>query len=862
MALTYQEYSDKSSSEKIVVAHIEPSTKMINFTLDSGAIYKKTVDHYVLSAEQSGVALTEVSSSSLSSGEWYFDDSSKQLWVRLTADENPDDEFLVITFRLFFSNAPIKLPYDLNTGREVDYEPRIISTSKFSSQIESDQIGIALDGTGSIKLQNNDNYFRNIFEKLFWENKAVSIYSLSRDIEASSRRILYDGIIDEKAFSPDRVTFKLKDFITQLRDAIPMPKFTALDGDIPESLIGAPKRRLYGTITGLLVQPLDMILDGYDVSGDFTLTATIGDGRSRLTNNSASTMTAELTKGDELSFIDQFGEEHTFTIDSVEDGDDVLISDEPDIAIVDQVMKVKPQRAPRTRNRTHLIAGHPIAQKEATVVTAEQLNRITVDSTTDLQEGNFLTFIVAGQEIDRIVKRIVGNQIVLTQNLGGKPAVGSTVRKSGIEEVFIESTALLRNRDFVVDNTGGESKLIVDPLAEFNVAPEQSIGGNITFTNGSSTVTGSGSSFKAELRARDWIRPSNQLNAWHEILEIGEDGNLKLVIPFTGTNTTSLAITKQPLFIADDTRVSLNCFGRTKDNLSTGKLIDNCAAIVRDLLTEAGLGSKLDSTSFDNAEGEAPYMPSLVLPLEPQQDAPTLKDAVNLINRTIFGSLTKNIDFQIRYKVLHADKGLDNVKELRDHDFLKFKLRSVSKNIVLDTNVNYQHKDADRFTGERVASTLSIQSDISNYLVKTKREISRDVYLFKEADADLVLRRWAFFSEIAQSLITLQGKINLANLSINDPVIIDLDRMFDRLGTASDKIRIGLVSAVKNNGIDSEIEIDDLSGFLLTVCNMTETTADDYADASSRQRLLNGFMTNTKGIVNGLEYTDRINLMQ
>ena len=122
---TFTEFKEKSTSEKVVLATIEASKRLFTYSLVSGTIYKRSVDNVVSRVKWNDTELTEGSSTSVSSGEFYFDSSTKELYVNNGSD--PSVEFITVTFKFFFSTRPVILPNDLDNGFDVEWEGRILS---------------------------------------------------------------------------------------------------------------------------------------------------------------------------------------------------------------------------------------------------------------------------------------------------------------------------------------------------------------------------------------------------------------------------------------------------------------------------------------------------------------------------------------------------------------------------------------------------------------------------------------------------------------------------------------------------------------------------------------------------------------
>ena len=142
MSNTYDNFALKTKSSKLILCHIEAKQRLSVFTLSSGTIYKKTCNYFVVNVSEDGTDLTNASNSSLSSGEWYFNPLSNELFINSTDNLNPNKHNIVVTYRLFYANRPIDLPFDLNIGAQVNYDGRLISNSPISKQLDEEQIGI------------------------------------------------------------------------------------------------------------------------------------------------------------------------------------------------------------------------------------------------------------------------------------------------------------------------------------------------------------------------------------------------------------------------------------------------------------------------------------------------------------------------------------------------------------------------------------------------------------------------------------------------------------------------------------------------------------------------------------------------
>jgi hypothetical protein len=270
---TYAEYQAAPSSEKIILAVIEARRRLLGWVLDSGSIYKlASFDaQRVVSIEDSGTAYVEGSSASLSAGQYFHDRAAGVLYLRASDSSNPNSRFLVMAEGLYFSNVGISAPYDHGTwgGYEVYYRDGLESTSEFGVELDTEnQLGEALEGTGTFSFMNDQEYWRPVFEKKSFSNGRAYAYSWNRDLPITEAKILYRGKISGKTYDEKKITFTLVDGIVELRAPVQLTKLSDIGGArIPTNLYEAFQRRLYGEAQGIRPVSLDQILTGYPLAG-------------------------------------------------------------------------------------------------------------------------------------------------------------------------------------------------------------------------------------------------------------------------------------------------------------------------------------------------------------------------------------------------------------------------------------------------------------------------------------------------------------------------------------------------------------------------------------------------------------------
>lgn len=856
MSITYSQFANQTVSEKIGLCILEASERIIGWALHTNNIYKfVNFTRAVVSTVQESETFYEEGESilGLNPGEYYHDRVNKILYVKTLDETNPNGKFIALTFRLFFStpNGVVTLPYDLDSGFEVEWVPLIQDTSDFGVDLDNqNQLGVAIEGSGSVKFINDRNFWASLYDKVYFENQSALVYSWSRGLPATEAKILFRGKIQSKTYSANQVNFSLKDAQNALRAPVPIPDLIDYVGArIPKALESAKQRRVYGYVFGHRPTNIDAVLTGYPTTG--TVSVTNG---SATVSGSGTVFFAEISPGDEVSFISPVGQTK-YTVDSVNADTTLTLtseySGETDSGIG---LYLKPQRPTGYMNRILLVAGH--ATKEPSHLISEvvsSVNRIRLDSVEDFLPGEA---IIVGTE-NTVINRIVGNEIKLSVNLTTPPLVGTVVRRPSITNVKLNEKDLIVTRDYSYDPT--TALLTLTPLAEFNVAPTVSTQGTFSFSNGSQTVTGSGTAFKSEFKPGDWIR-SSSFSDFFQILHVVSDTNITLRTPCTYNATTAARAKKPEMF--DDNSVILTCdiMGATEDGTSSGVFLKTASQITQDLLTVAGLEDILETTSFNEARFLAPQKVGLVIPKKyNDRNTPKLKDTINELNKSVFGSVVQNNEFLLTYHVFRPVRE-SGITRFSESDIIKFTIKSLSDKISKQAIVRYLNREYEPVSKSAVFSQASKQSNIATYLGKTTNETIIDTLLTDATEAQMICNRWAFLIGQASTVISFQTKMQGALLDVTDRVEISHDQFYERVGSMA-KRKISALQSSRKSFNDVTIETEDLSNAFSRCAIIVEDGHPNFNNADSEEKFYDSYITDTYGMQDNDPETFGINLI-
>lgn len=828
--MNYNEFASLPISSKVVLCHIYASKRLAVFEVFSGSVYRRQVSHFVSSVDEDGTSLTQASNTSLSAGQFYYDIQGGYLYVRMSDDSNPKTKNVVVDYKFFFSSIPIALPHDLGSGDEVYYEGRLKKNSPTNKELDDEQIGIVLETATNVSIENTDGYFDQLYDTLIFENKRIVLWSWSELILLSKKQVLFDGFIQHKKFG-NTVSFSCKDSIYSLRKNIDAENFSENDGNIPERYLNKPKRRLFGRFKQLQCTPVDAVLDGFQLTGtvsSITLTRNLsGVGTNFLD---------EVSPDDEIIFFDEY-DTKIFTVESITSDTLLTLSSEPETAVSGSVL-CKPARPWRKKNRNWHIAGHKLRAPSTTITDSRAPNRFVVSDVSDFEAGDLIE--VNGEEA--FILRISQNLIVLSANLqAGKPDNGWSVTKNPLTKAYAKGSEIFINRDWTVNNGANNAILQLDELTEFNIAREITTTYTLNFTNGTRQMTRTGYDLTQVLQSRDWIRIDNvSYPTWYEVLSVVYDPDTDTSTITTRTNYigptgASTARIKNVDLIDDDSVICVDCIGQERN----GAWIKTASDAVKDII-ENDLGlSNIDTDSFIESDFDAPFVLSYAIPEEIGGNKTKIRDVISNINKSVFGSLTINNNFQFKYQVLTPEKPTD-LELIKDDDIIGVSSINSKNEIVRKVSSSYSFF-ADKFTGDKSFELYEFENDFVDKLVGVQSELEIDTYLFYLDDAKTIAQRYALYNSLSQSTLTIRGKLNLALKSLNDKIYIQLDRLYKRFGSVSNR-KIGIINKVSNDGRNVELKVNDLGNTFNRVGNIADDSSNDFTSADDDEKIKNGYI--------------------
>lgn len=821
--MNFETFAVRPRSTKIALAHLFPRQRWKQWELVGGSVYETRVLWPVVAVHSGLTALTE---SQVAPGvlRWRFLPQTKMLQINLGSDPKAAD--VILTYKVCIASAPAILAHDLGEGYEVEYDARLKDIGDLKLELDYENAGIALETQSNITIENTDGFFDDLFDTLIWENQPIQVYSWGLELNPEAARLIFDGFVDQKDFSTSQVKFTLKDQFKRLREKVALPLYSEDDGDLDEGSIGTPKRRIYGRARQVQTVGIQKILDGFALTGTFA-----GSVSSATVTGTGSDLLDEASPEDEIVWTYQ-GTEYSATISTVDSDTQLTLADALEVPI-SGTLTLRPQIAPRQRNRRWHIAGHRLARVLTEVVQPVTSTKFELTSTEDLEEG--LIASLAGQ-FPTIARVGRGGRVSFASSVSGVSA-GDPVETNPLQGAYFGQERLIEFRDYLVENTDDDAVLVLSTAAEFNLARPFKTAASFTFTNGSRTVSCATSNLdlKTILKPRDWIRADSLTRpTWFEILQVGES-SLVLRTPYSEATFTGNAQRKNIKPIGDDALILVDCNGLED---ADGSWIKNASRAIRNLLTSDLGVTNLDEAAFAAAESDAPQLVSYLMPKTLGGEPPVIRDVITDLNRSVFGALYQNASFAFSFSVLHAEK-VENMAAIEESDILSYsaKTKGAIFNKVL---VNYQ-PFTDRFTGEASAVALEFENEFVDRISRIQDTLSVNAYLFRAQDAQTYAERLAFLHSVTNSVIEIKGKLNLTNFELGERVILNLDRLYRRYGS-SDRLKVALVYLLSTDEGNATLGVNDFNGLFTRAGSIAPNDTLEYGSAEASDVAKYGFI--------------------
>jgi len=842
MTKTYEEYIAETVSEKIVLAHIHAKWRAFSFDVYVGddLIHQKVMDNFVSDVTQDDVELTLVANAaSVVENTYYFNPTTNILYVY---SEDIYSAKVIVTFRLFFSNAPVSLSFDLTDGGEqVYYEPRIESTSGISIQISEELKGVALIGTSKIVIKNSDGYLNSIFDKYIWENKEVIIYSYNRDIAPSSASVIYRGLVNTKKNNDKTVTFNLKDYLKILDITPATGRFSSSDSVI-EDVEGVYKRRIFGRVDGMQLQSITMSGTRVPLTGTFA-----GNSGSATVTGTGTDFLNELTPEDKV-----FVGDLEFSVDSIASDVSLTIGDDLTSSFASASGYAELSTPYHGFNREWFISPNALSEPTSKITDITSTLKFTVTDVTKFLVGDTVTLDTSPVQT-RVISRIVSsdNSIYLTTALDTLPTTANYLTRAPVQNVYYNKR-LVSPTYYSITNSASGCGLTFSDNFEKDFAIVSNVNSKTYEMDASENIiyydTKSTEQPEINVAPRDWV--SFDGADYFEVLALDEDG-LILTRTDNGVGAKSAALKlKKTNNLNDDSIVSIDIYGETTEGTTSGVWIRNTPQLYKKIITEFGYSSFINSASFDNSDENS--IIGIVTPLDFSKSSETFKAIIDRLGESTHSVLTVDKDLKLKYVSLNTDIDYDNLITIGNYDIISWSSDLSTPKLYSDHNTEYKFKEINYLTEESTNSVYEFENEFVDDYVGVDRIKNSSFYLYDSNEVKYLTQQDSFLNSLSSGVYKIKSDLKYVNLEIGE--IIKLD--FLNVST-----RLGIILAISKKDNSVEITISDLGNIFSRRCVIAPDSAPDYSSATVDEKLIYGYITENNGLLSGDEDTNNKNLI-
>jgi hypothetical protein len=885
MEPSYKDFSQKTRSRKLVLSTIEAMQKRTLFT--GSPVYQCESGHFVSGVVVDGVEL--VKDENLPQSSFYYDAQSGVLSFRLENDESTQGKNIFLRLRFFFSNIPQTLKTELSDNVEVEFDSRLKTYPSLRLELDYENTGTVIETSSSVSLENGDGYFDDFYDSLIWEGQKAFFYSFNEEISTDAKYLFYRGKIETKSFSTSEIQFRLKDQVADLREQVAHVNFSESDGRVPPSFIDKPKRQVFGRVDSMTVAPLDAVIDGYPVAGNYSgsadrnlMTGSVSGVLSSTTITGTGTLFfSEILPDDEILITDGIFQ-YVYKVLSIA-SDTSLQTTQP----ISAGFSLAQPRNKSIRNNVILGTGCEfkkfLSPNDSLVVNIDgvifnyKIDEVLNDNEVILSDDIEITFSamshkpeipsrwynrqwsVSGHklrstsheitliidaitfEVDNIDELVAGDILIingeyrrLTQITGQTIRVNQSIfgvqnfdvfEKVPVPNIYNGVSRFVFGRDYQVLNLSVGCNVIIDNLAEFNIQSEKSLSTTFSFVNGSDIIT----ALSTDRDMTTIFRPRDWIisqDLTHQVwYEILSVDDLSIRVRLPYAGSNYSGSLRYKRPEYIGDNSLVLCDAIGKE--FSGKWIKRPSDVVKNILEEAQI-LDLNLPSFEQASFDCDYESSYFLPPQLGQSMPSIRDAITQINNSVFGSLYFDNDFNFTYKILNADKP-DDLEEITDEDTLGYSM--TTSNQIIGRAVVRFRPQTDRLTGQESFLNAIEESSFVKSTSAIRKEQEFTSYIYREQDAQIIAERWAFFRSMSQNIVRIESKLQLIGYALNQPIFVSLSRIFKRYGGKNRK-KIGLVSGFEKTGDRVMITFNDLANIFNRVPAIAPDETEDYLDES------------------------------
>lgn len=210
----------KIASNKFLLCRIEPA-RYIGPSLVSqgGGLYSMTFNYPVAKIQRNGEDLTSVSATPTSNDEYYYNETTNTLEIKLAAAPDADDNVIVAYYYLFYTDQVGRYIQEdpTGTGSVREWKPRLTSLPSIKQTVRNILAGTLSLSSSQVSIINVDNDLQQYLTiNDSFKNKKITLWLCIGDVTNIQK--VFEGRIKNVKLSATNAVFTLLDPFVKARE--------------------------------------------------------------------------------------------------------------------------------------------------------------------------------------------------------------------------------------------------------------------------------------------------------------------------------------------------------------------------------------------------------------------------------------------------------------------------------------------------------------------------------------------------------------------------------------------------------------------------------------------------------------------
>lgn len=268
--MTYAANLEEEGINQQYLIVLKPARRVSSWTLDTGSVYYNDFSlGYVSGVAVDGVDLTAGSSSTLSAGEFYWDNDNSRLYIRKYDSSAPAaSDFIIITYEIHVATNDqhwYRIPTDSSTT-VVYFDPYVVDPPQIKTTTKDLLFGVLPIQSTTLVLNNAEHFFEEHLYEGSFNEKNCDVYHLLGELDTANIKKVYSGIMGDIIYRKGTLSITINNdyqiFEEEFRSSGTVQFYKTSDySQLDPKFEGKPVRTVYGMVDGFRPVNIEYVRD-------------------------------------------------------------------------------------------------------------------------------------------------------------------------------------------------------------------------------------------------------------------------------------------------------------------------------------------------------------------------------------------------------------------------------------------------------------------------------------------------------------------------------------------------------------------------------------------------------------------------